>query len=321
MNVARPHDLVPAGEHLAAEERAAPQRLLDLLARPARRPTRPARAGSSTAAPWAATAAATTPTRPGMLASAPESVRAISSERACASAASAVEPGAHRARAQPPDSRPSSSRLSGTTSSSVSPSPRSSSIARRCARDLARVRRHAVEHHRDDGAALARRLEQLPRDGVRVAGCGRDEEPGVGGGEQLVGERAVLVGDRVDVGRVEQGDALGERGGRHELQTARAAAVTAGRARELGQDASALEPAQILRIAGQHGRPRRRPQDARRAHLATDEAVDERRLARARRAADDHQERRVELAQARQQVVVDLLDELRARVPRRGRIR
>ena len=255
-----------------------------------------------------------------MLASAPASVRSISSERACASAVSPSSQLAHR-RERGGWQEPVLEPALGHDEQLRLAEPALVEHLAQVRRHLARVGRHAVEHDGDDGAALARLLEQLPRDGVRVARGGRDEEPGVGGGEQLVGERAVLVGDRVDVGRVEQGDALGERGGRHELETARAAAAAAGRPRELGQHARALEPAQVLRVAGQHGRPRRRPQHAGRAHLAADEAVDERRLARARRAADDHQERRVELAQARQQVVVDLLDELRAGVPRRGGVR
>jgi len=76
-----------------------------------------------------------------------------------------------------------------------------------------------------------------------------------------------------------------------------------------------LEPAQVVRAAGEHRRPRRRAEHSGGAHLRSHQAVDEGRLAGARRATDDHQEGRVEPAETRQQVVVDLPDQLVAYVP------
>ena len=64
-------------------------------------------------------------------------------------------------------------------------------------------------------------LQQVPRDRVGVAGRGRHEEPGVGRGQQLARQRPVGLDDRVDVGRVEQGEPGRQRGRRRELQGAR----------------------------------------------------------------------------------------------------
>jgi hypothetical protein len=69
---------------------------------------------------------------------------------------------------------------------------------------------HAVEHQRDDGAALAGGAQQRPGHGVGVAGRGGDEQPQVRGGQQLRGERPVAVDHRVDVRCVEVGQAGGQ---------------------------------------------------------------------------------------------------------------
>ena len=84
-----------------------------------------------------------------------------------------------------------------------------------------RVGRHAVEDERDGRAAVARRVQEVPRHGVGVARGGGHEQPRVGGGEQLPGERAVGLDDRVDVGRVEQRQPRRQRVGRDELEPAR----------------------------------------------------------------------------------------------------
>ena len=115
-----------------------------------------------------------------------------------------VEPAAHRERAPSCGSRPSSSAVSPTTSSTASIPLR--------AHHLAEVRRHlalgvvgdAVEHDRQRRPALARRREELPRHRVRVPRCSRHEEPGVRGRQQLCREGAVLGEHRVDVGCVEE---------------------------------------------------------------------------------------------------------------------
>ena len=77
----------------------------------------------------------------------------------------------------------------------------------------ARVGWHPVEHDRERGPALPGGAKELPGNGVGIAGSGRDEEPAVRRGQQLVGERTVLGQHRVDVGGVEQREALRQRFG------------------------------------------------------------------------------------------------------------
>ena len=67
------------------------------------------------------------------------------------------------------------------------------------------ARRHPVEHDGERGAAFLRGLQELPRHRVGVAGRGGDEQPEVGGGEQLGREPAVGGDHGVDVGGVEEG--------------------------------------------------------------------------------------------------------------------
>ena len=76
------------------------------------------------------------------------------------------------------------------------------------------VRRGAVEHDRHGGTALGGLAQEVPRHLVGVPGGGGDEEPEVGGGQQLGGQGAVALLDRVDVGCVEDGEALRHRLGR-----------------------------------------------------------------------------------------------------------
>jgi hypothetical protein len=67
-----------------------------------------------------------------------------------------------------------------------------------------RRRRDPVADHRERGAAALGGVQQVPRHGVGVPGRGGDEDPQVGGGEQLRGQLPVAGDDRVDVRRVEQ---------------------------------------------------------------------------------------------------------------------
>ena len=67
---------------------------------------------------------------------------------------------------------------------------------------------HAVEHHGDGDGACGCFVEQFPGHGVGVAVGGGDEEPQVCGGEQFLGEGAVFLGDGVDIGCVDERDAL-----------------------------------------------------------------------------------------------------------------
>ena len=70
-----------------------------------------------------------------------------------------------------------------------------------------RPRRHPVQHHRHRGAALGRGPQELPGHGVGVTGRRGDEQPEVGGGQQLGGQLPVLRDHRVDVGGVQDGQA------------------------------------------------------------------------------------------------------------------
>ena len=67
---------------------------------------------------------------------------------------------------------------------------------------------HAVEHHGNGDGACGCFVEQLPGHGIGVAVGGGDEEPQVSGGKQLLGEGAVFLRDGVDIGCVNERDAL-----------------------------------------------------------------------------------------------------------------
>ena len=76
----------------------------------------------------------------------------------------------------------------------------------------------AVEHDRDRGRALGGLAQVVPRHLVGVPGGRGDEQPQVGGGEQLGGQRAVALLDRVDVGGVEDGQPGGHGVGGDQLE-------------------------------------------------------------------------------------------------------
>ena len=170
--------------------------------------------------------------------------------------------------------------------------------------------RDAVHDHVDGHVALGGGAQHLPGHGVGVAVRGRDEEPQVRGAQQLAGELAVARGDGVDVGRVQQREALGDpllavqlEGGLGVARSGARASVDAG---EAGQDAGPGEPRLVLRMVQQHGTTRGGPDRARTAHRRADEGIDEGGLPGAGRAADHHQQRRVEGGQARGDVVGEL---------------
>ena len=87
---------------------------------------------------------------------------------------------------------------------------------------------HAVEHHGDGDGACGCFVEQFPWHGVGVAVGGGDEEPQVCGGEQFLGEGAVFLGDGVDIGCVDERDALRQRRGSNRNEGARNLRVEAG---------------------------------------------------------------------------------------------
>ena len=72
-------------------------------------------------------------------------------------------------------------------------------------------RRHPVQHHGHRDVAGGRVQQQPPGHGVGVAVGGGDKHPEVGRGQQLPGELAVVGGDGVDVGSVQQRDSLRHR--------------------------------------------------------------------------------------------------------------
>ncbi len=77
---------------------------------------------------------------------------------------------------------------------------------------LARPGGYAVDDDGEGRTALTGRAQVIPRHRIGVAGSRRDEQPQVGGAEQL--GRQLVVGDLdgIDVGRVEDGETLVESG-------------------------------------------------------------------------------------------------------------
>ena len=88
--------------------------------------------------------------------------------------------------------------------------------------------------------------------------------------------------------------------------------VRPGDPAELGEDPFVAEPPQVLGVVDEDGARRRRPEDAGAADLTTQDAVDEGRLARTRRATDDGQQRGIDRLETGDDVVVELTKELRA---------
>ena len=177
-----------------------------------------------------------------------------------------------------------------------------------------RIRWGAVEDDRDRGAAVGGLLQEAPGHLVGVAGGGGDEQPQVRGGEQLRRQAAVALLDRVDVGGVQQRQALRDRRRGDQLDRARVGGRAVG-ALELGKDALLVEPRRVVGMVDEHGRTRRRPEYAGLADLLADQRVHQRRLAGTRRPADDREQRSVDLHQPGQHVVLELVDHLRARMP------
>ena len=153
---------------------------------------------------------------------------------------------------------------------------------------------HAVEHDADRDLPRGGALEQAPRHGVGVAVGGRDEEPQVGGGEQLCREGAVLVGDRVDVGGVddrersrnllvleqhELADACGFGSVARGIRCGARRADAAPHAREPGKNTVAREPAGIHGGVHENRLPCRRANDAHAGRRHAEQRVDDRRLA------------------------------------------
>ncbi len=87
----------------------------------------------------------------------------------------------------------------------------------------------AVEDGDEGGVVLLRGAQEVPGDGVGVAGRGGDHHPDVRGADEPGGEFAALDDEGVDVGCVEEGEPGGEGVGLLDAQGAPAAgAVVAG---------------------------------------------------------------------------------------------
>ncbi len=168
--------------------------------------------------------------------------------------------------------------------------------------------RHPVEHGGEGDVVLLRAAEQVPGDGVGVPGGGGDEHPDVRGADEIGGQIAVARDERVDVGGVQQGEARGQGPGGDDAERGLPVALLPRPAHpaELRENAPAVEPPLVFGVADEHGRPGGGPQHPGLGDAAPDERVDEGRLPRSGRASDDGEQRRLGLAQPRQQVAVEL---------------
>ena len=201
-------ELLPAGQHLAAQQRAVAHAVVDLgeRARVGRARRRRAaaprrRSGRAPARRGRRCAGAGCPVR----------------RRGCAGRRRRAAP-ASRARSDEPVAQRADDGLGqqavvrawsrGRRRAAPRPARARRASRRRCAAmSVLGARGHPVEQHGERGAALLGGLQHVPRHGVGVAGGRRDEQPQVGGGEQLRGEPPVRGDDRVDVGGVEEGEA------------------------------------------------------------------------------------------------------------------
>jgi hypothetical protein len=155
--------------------------------------------------------------------------------------------------------------------------------------------RDAVEHHRDARPALLRAVQGLPGQGVAVPRRGGDEQPEVGGLEQLVGGRAVLRQERVEVGRVHQ-----RRPARH--------ALVLDQPGELG-DGAGREGVDVARVDAHDGLASGGSQHPGLGHLLAQQAVEQGGLPGSRGAREHDDGGAGQLGEARQQVLVELRQE------------
>ena len=171
------------------------------------------------------------------------------------------------------------------------------------------VGRRAVQHDRHGGRALGGLAQEVPRHLVCVPRGRGDEQPQVGGREQLGREHTVALLDRVDVGGVEDRQARRHRGRGDQLEGLGVVGLP-GDALELGQQPVLPEPLRVVGVVHQHRRAGGGPQHAGRGDAGPDQRVHQGRLAGAGGAADDREQRRVEGHQARDDVVLELVDHL-----------
>ena len=176
-----------------------------------------------------------------------------------------------------------------------------------------RLGRNTVEHDNHRRVAIDRRPQRRPRNGVGVPRGGGHEEPQVRGRHQHARHLPVGLGDRVEVGGVEQTHTAGHLVDVNQPQAEdvvnAAERSPTGDARQPRQDVVGGEPVGVHRVAGQHGVPGGRAQHTRGGDRPADEPVDQGRLAAAGGAADNGQQRGVGIPQPGQDVIVELVGE------------
>ncbi len=187
---------------------------------------------------------------------------------------------------------------------------------------------HAVEDGDEGGVVLLRGAQEVPGDGVGVAGGGGDHHPDVRGADEPGGEFAALDDEGVDVGGVEEGEAGGEGVGLLDAQGAAAAGLVVGGvavggagapdACEVREDTRVGEPVAVVRVADEDGGAGGGSEHAGFADAAADEGVDEGGLPGSGGSADDGEEGRLRVLEPGDHVVVELGEQLGPGAPGSG---
>jgi hypothetical protein len=169
--------------------------------------------------------------------------------------------------------------------------------------------------HAERRLPVPRVLQDLPDRPVGVPAGAGHEQPQIRGVEELVGELVVRLHHRVDVRRVEQGDAPRHALARGEHEQP----VPAGPGqpllpdpRQRGQEVVLGEPVDLVGMTGQHRAVRGRATHTRRADVRAHDAVHQRRLSGPGGADQGHQDGGRRPAHPGQQVIIDLAEELGA---------
>ena len=172
-----------------------------------------------------------------------------------------------------------------------------------------RGRRHPVQDHRDRGAPLRGRLEELPRNRVGVPRGGGHEQPQIGCVQQLGSQSAVLFDDRIDIGGIQHGQTRGQGGLGNQLQRA---LIAAGHPRtdQSRQHPVIGKPVFIGRVVHQHRRSGGGTDHARLRDHPPDHGIDQGGLARTGGSSDHRQQRGRQIGQAGQHIVVQLCHDL-----------
>lgn len=170
----------------------------------------------------------------------------------------------------------------------------------------------------------------MPRHRVRVPGRGGHHDPYVGGADEFGGQDPVPYDEGVDVGGVQERESPGQgRRGLHAedgvvavpvaevVQPVRVGDLTRRQPHpgQLRQHPHPGEPVVVVRVADEHGGPRRRAQHTGLTDPAPHQGVDQRRLARAGGTADHREQRRLGILEPGYEVVVELGEQFGPRLP------